>query len=294
MAQTMQSEDRERKDGIDVFKMFIGQIEQYEPVSKEEEKELLRKIHEGDESARTKLVMSNIRFVISIATKYNHLGLDQIDLVQEGYIGLNEAVDKFDEKYGVRFLSYATYWIRESILSALAKNGRTIQLPKEQISLIRKINRVIEDFKQKNGIEPTETEIAEILDIADMTVSNAIQSSRNNISFEAPYKNDDDEDNKFSPQDTIHATDTDPEKYVDDQSKVKELEKALLVLPPSEQFVIGHLSGIRYNKSSISEIATKLKQPEKKIQQIKEKGIRGIKSKLKGDIVQEFISRMKK
>ena len=194
-------------DKESALKKYFDEIKDTKPLTKEEEAELAQRIHNGDEKAKEELITANLKFVVSVAKNYQHRGLDLEDLINDGNVGLIKAAERFDGTKGYRFISYAVWWIRESILEALAKNGRTIRLPRNQIELIGKINTTIKEFELEHGRIPTAEEISKILEVVDKKVQFALESSSRVESIDSAQTVDDDRTilDKYDAPDTVAA-----------------------------------------------------------------------------------------
>ncbi len=169
---------------------YFDEVEAGPLLSREEEKELAKRIEQGDQEAREKLASANLRLVISIAKKYRGYGLDFLDIIQEGNIGLMKAIDKFDWRKGYKFSTYATWWIRQAILKALNNESRTVRVPSHVSSLNRKIDSFIKSHKEKTGEKPSTEEIAEELDVTVDKIRNARQAKRESVSLDKPLRED--------------------------------------------------------------------------------------------------------
>lgn len=177
------------------LKRYLQSISQYQPLSREEEQELGRRIHAGDEKALDKLILSNLKFVVSIANRYRNTGLPVTDLINQGNLGLVEAAKRYDPEKGVKFISYAVWWIRQAIIQALAEQSGTVKLPIKQAGILFRINAATERLTKELGREPTAPEISEELKMAESDIENILRVSRNYLSLEAPIK--DGEDKSF-------------------------------------------------------------------------------------------------
>ncbi len=172
----------------DVLKSYINKISNFHHLTKEEEYELGKRIQQGDQKALEKLILSNLKFVVSIANKYKNTGVNIADLINHGNLGLIEAARRFDPDRGVKFISYAVWWIRQSIIQALSEQSGAVKLPIKQASILYKINDAIEKLTKEKGIEPTSYDIAKYLDMDVQDVENVLRVSRNYLSLEAPIK----------------------------------------------------------------------------------------------------------
>lgn len=278
--------ERVSHDDSDSTKIYHRDIRRQELISPEEEARLAERIHAGDEEALNTLVSANLRFVVTVAKQYQNLGLPLPDLISYGNMGLMEAAQRFDETRGFRFLSYAVWWIRESILKGLAENGRNIRLPKGQVDLIGRINKTISAFEQENGRTPSESEIADILGIVDKSVVNAINASARTVSIDAPRSEDDD-------RDYLETVDVADSVSADDEtikhSRRKGVKEILSVLPPYEQYILFHSEGLcGYEKMSIEEIAQKLGKTELRIRQVRDKAMRHLKKEVPEEVLRKL------
>lgn len=176
----------------DQVKNYLQRISEYKPLSREEEYKLGKKIQRGDKKALEKLVLANLKFVVTIANKYKISGIPLADLINQGNVGMLEAAKRFNPEKGVKFISYAVWWIRQSIIQSLAEQSGTVKLPIKQASILYKINGAIENLSKELGREPRSDEIAEYLDISEDDIENILRVSRNYLSLEAPVKEGED------------------------------------------------------------------------------------------------------
>ncbi len=188
----VETKARGNTDGNPVRRYF-DEVEAGPLLSREEEKELAKRIEQGDEEAREKLASANLRLVISIAKKYRGYGLDFLDIIQEGNIGLMKAIDKFDWRKGYKFSTYATWWIRQSILKALNNESRTVRVPSHVTSLNRKIDSFINDYKEEHGEKPSTDQIADELDVDKAKVRKARRAKKESVSLDKPLREDEGE-----------------------------------------------------------------------------------------------------
>lgn len=276
-------------DNESALKKYLSDIKDTKPLSKEEEVELAQRIHNGDKKAKEELINANLKFVVFVAKNYQHRGLDLEDLINEGNIGLVKAAERFDGTKGYRFISYAVWWIREFILQSLANNGRTIRLPRKQIELIGKINTTIKEFELEHGRTPTAEEISKILEVVDKKVQFALESSSRVESIDSSLTEDDDRTilDKYDAPDSVTA-----DKELIDEETSAEFKRILSVISPQGQYVIGHFFGIGYEKMSLEEIAKRLDMPKERIQQIKEKGIRQLRTRTKNKRLKKLLENL--
>lgn len=240
----------------------------------EEEVELARRIHKGDKEAFERLVCCNLRFVVSVAKQYQNQGIALIDLINEGNIGLIKVAQKFDETRGFKFISYAVWWIRQSILQAISEFSRPVRLPLNQIGLQNKVKRAIEDFIQEFERRPSVEEIAEITDLDIYKVQDALDSISKKVSVDAPFGED--ESNSMI---DIMTDDSAPgtDKHLDKESLSTDIDFALSVLNERERQVIKMLFGIGCKEMTAEEVATLLNLTRERVRQIKERALRRLR-----------------
>ncbi len=212
----------------DLLKSYLNKISQFNPLSREEEYKLGKRIQQGDEDALNKLILCNLKFVVSIANRYRNSGINITDLINQGNLGLVEAAKRFDPERGVKFISYAVWWIRQAIIQALAEQSGTVKLPIKQASILYKINDAVEKLTKENGREPTPYELSKYLDMDSEDIENILRVSRNYLSLEAPIKEGEDKsfidllesETGSVEQEIIHGTLTEAlEEIVDELSE---------------------------------------------------------------------------
>lgn len=252
---------------IDTYLRDIAQLPLLTP---EEEVSLARRIHDGDERALERMVQGNLRFVVSVAKNYQNMGLDLEDLISAGNMGLVTAAKRFDETRGFKFCSYAVWWIRQSILQAISKEGRTVALPANQLSLLSKIGRETSRLEQELQRTPTAEELTERLDANEDHVSWLLHTSDRPMSLDAPIQGDD----SSMRIDTIadHSYRTDDSLMA--ESLHTEIESALAILPQNEQNILKMSFGIDHpHPCSLDEIALQMKLTRERVRQIQAKAI---------------------
>ena len=259
---------------------YLQEIGREELISVGEEVELAQKIKQGDDKALDKLVRANLRFVVSVAKQYQNQGLSLPDLINEGNLGLIRAAQKFDETRGFKFISYAVWWIRQSILQALAEQSRIVRLPLNQVGSLNKITKELAKFEQENERKPSPEELAERLDIPVDKISDTLKVSGRSISVDAPFVEG--EDNSLLdvlPNDDSPMADS----SLNQESLSKEVDRALRQLYDREREILKMFFGIGCPEMTLEEIGTKFDLTRERVRQIKEKAIRrlkGQKSKL--------------
>ncbi len=259
---------------------YLQEIGREELISVSEEVELAQRIKKGDRAALEKLTKANLRFVVSVAKQYQNQGLSLPDLIDEGNLGLIRAAQKFDETRGFKFISYAVWWIRQSILQALAEQSRIVRLPLNQVGSLNKITKEMSRFEQENERRPSTEELAERLDMPVDKVSDTIQVSGRHISVDAPFVEG--EDNSLL---DVLTNDDSPMADADlnRESLSKEVDRALKQLYDREREILKMFFGIGCQEMTLEEIGAKFDLTRERVRQIKEKAIRrlkGQKSKL--------------
>jgi RNA polymerase primary sigma factor len=255
---------------------YLHEIGKEELINAEEEVELARRIRKGDQVALNKLIKANLRFVVSVSKQYQNQGLSLPDLINEGNLGLIKAAQRFDETRGFKFISYAVWWIRQSILQALAEQARIVRLPLNKIGSINKINRTFADLEQKFEREPSVQEIAQVLDLAPEEVKESLKSSGRHVSMDAPITQDD-EGNMY---DVMLSKDTPPpDKGLLNDSLRKEIERALSTLTYREANIIRLYFGLNgKHPHTLEEIGEEFNLTRERVRQIKEKAIKRLKN----------------
>ena len=249
---------------------YLQEIGREQMISLDEEAELAHRIKQGDEEALEKLTKANLRFVVSVAKQYQGQGLSLVDLINEGNVGLITAAKKFDETRGFKFISYAVWWIRQSILQALAENSRIVRLPQNQVGNVSKVNRFYHQFIQKNERLPSVDEVAEALDMEPEKVNAVLISSGKHVSMDAPLVEDEDSCllDLFS-----NREDSDTDAQLVTESLATEIDRAISQLPDREAKIIKMFFGIQSPELSLEEIGEKMKLSRERVRQIKEKGL---------------------
>ncbi len=258
-------------EALDKYLVEIGRAPL---ISIDEEIELAQMIRHGGrnaERAKEKLVSANLRFVVSVAKQYQHQGLSLTDLIDEGNIGLIKAAEKFDETRGFKFISYAVWWIRQSILQAIAEQSRIVRLPLNQTGALSKINQTINTFEQENGRRPSNTELEELTGVESEKIEQAIKADAHHMSIDAPFGDDD--DNTMS--DLLSSgDDTRTDKQVDYQSLTSDLDTVLRrVLKDRELRIVKECFGIGCQEKGLEEIGTEMGLTRERVRQIREKSI---------------------
>ena len=254
---------------------YLQEIGREELVSPEEEVELSQRIRKGDQRALEKLTRANLRFVVSVAKQYQNQGLSLPDLINEGNLGLIKAAEKFDETRGFKFISYAVWWIRQSILQALAEQSRIVRLPLNQVGSLNKINKALSQFEQKNERAPSNEELSEMIDIPQDKISDTLRVSGRHVSVDAPFVEG--EDNSLL---DIIPNDDSPmaDRGLVNESLSTEIERSLQILTTREREIIKSFFGIGCQEMTLEEIGERLDLTRERVRQIKEKAIRKLKN----------------
>ena len=265
---------------------YLQEIGREELVSPEEEVELAQRIRKGDQEALEKLTRANLRFVVSVAKQYQNQGLSLPDLINEGNLGLIKAAGKFDETRGFKFISYAVWWIRQSILQALAEQSRIVRLPLNQVGSLNKINKALGKFEQENERQPSTEELSEMIDIPKDKIADTLRVSGRHVSVDAPFVEG--EDNSLLdvlPNDDSPSAD----KGLNNESLSTEIERALQILTPREREIIKSFFGIGCQEMTLEEIGERLDLTRERVRQIKEKAIRKLKKPAASKLLKSYL-----
>lgn len=272
--------------GSEALERYLQDISKEEMVSTDEEVELAKRIRQGDKNALERLVKANLRFVVSVAKQYQGQGLELTDLINEGNVGLINAAMKFDETRGFKFISYAVWWVRQSILQALADKSRLVRLPLNQIGYVSKVNHFYHDFMQKNNRAPSLDEVADALGMEKSKVNAALLTSGKHISMNAPLI--DDEDSCLLDLLTNDDKGNADSSLISDSLK-EEVHHALDLLPERESQVIRMYFGINTPELSLEEIGEKLNLSRERVRQIKEKALTLLRNAQIESVLKEYL-----
>ena len=274
-------------EALDKYLVEIGRAPL---ISIDEEIELAQKIKKGGrdgERAKEKLVTANLRFVVSVAKQYQHQGLSLTDLIDEGNIGLVKAAEKFDETRGFKFISYAVWWIRQSILQAIAEQSRIVRLPLNQVGSLNKINREINKFEQENQRKPSLTELANATQIEEEKIDQSLMADSHHVSIDAPFQEC--EDNSMVDI-MAGGDDSRTDKQVDHESMALELENVLRkVLKDREITIIRECYGIGCHEKGLEEIGDQLGLTRERVRQIREKSIAKLRDSGYAKILMKYL-----
>ena len=265
---------------------YLQEIGHEELLSVEEEVELAQKIKKGDRRALERLTRANLRFVVSVAKQYQNQGLSLPDLINEGNVGLIKAAEKFDETRGFKFISYAVWWIRQSILQAIAEQSRIVRLPLNQVGSVNKINRELNKFEQEHERRPSVDEIADRIDLPEDKIEEAMKANNRHVSMDAPFV--DGEDNSLL---DVLADNNMPmaDKALVQESLRKEIDRAIELLNDREQKVVRAFFGIGSPEMTLEEIGDKYNLTRERVRQIKEKAIRRLRHNTKSKLLKSYL-----
>jgi RNA polymerase primary sigma factor len=265
---------------------YLQEIGREELVTPDEEVELAQRIRKGDQEALEKLTRANLRFVVSVAKQYQNQGLSLPDLINEGNLGLIKAAEKFDETRGFKFISYAVWWIRQSILQALAEQSRIVRLPLNQVGSLNKINKALSKFEQENERQPSNEELSEMIDVPKDKISDTLRVGSRHVSVDAPFVEG--EDNSLLdvlPNDDSPSAD----RGLVNESLNTEIERALSTLTDREREIIKSFFGIGCQEMTLEEIGERFGLTRERVRQIKEKAIRRLKSPSRSKLLKGYL-----
>ena len=265
---------------------YLQEIGKEEMLTAEEEVELAQRIKNGDQKALERLTRANLRFVVSVAKQYQNQGLTLSDLINEGNMGLLKAAERFDETRGFKFISYAVWWIRQSILQAISEQSRIVRLPLNQVGSVNKINREINKFEQAHERRPSVEEIADNIDLPQEKIGEAMNISGRHVSVDAPFTSDED-----SSLLDVLTNDDNPSTDIAlvEESLRAEIQDALGVLNERERNVIEASYGINQTELTLEEIGEKYGLSRERVRQIKEKAIRKLRTCTKNKILKSYL-----
>jgi RNA polymerase primary sigma factor len=265
---------------------YLQEIGREDLISVEEEVELAQRIKKGDQVALEKLTRANLRFVVSVAKQYQNQGLSLPDLINEGNLGLIKAAEKFDETRGFKFISYAVWWIRQSILQALAEQSRIVRLPLNQVGSLNKINKAYSKFEQEHERKPSPEELADQLELPAEKVADTLRVSGRHISVDAPFVEG--EDNSLL--DVLVNNDSpNADKTLINESLAREIERALATLTERESDIIKLFFGIGCQEMTLEEIGERFGLTRERVRQIKEKAIRRLRHTSRSKLLKSYL-----
>ena len=265
---------------------YLQEIGHQDLLTADEEVELAQQIRKGDRKALERLTKANLRFVVSVAKQYQNKGLSLPDLINEGNLGLIKAAERYDETRGFKFISYSVWWIRQSILQAIAEQSRIVRLPLNQVGSVNRIARELNKFEQENERKPSVEEMADRIDLPEEKIAEAMKINTNHVSMDAPFA--DGEDNSLL--DVLPNTDSPSTDNVLDQESLRtEIGRVLDVLNDREQKVIKAFFGIGMQEMTLEEIGDKYNLTRERVRQIKEKAIRRLRYNTKSKTLKTYL-----
>ncbi|GJG27183.1 MULTISPECIES: sigma-70 family RNA polymerase sigma factor [Segatella] len=265
---------------------YLQEIGHEDLISVDEEVELAQRIKKGDKRALERLTKANLRFVVSVAKQYQNQGLSLPDLINEGNLGLIKAAKKFDETRGFKFISYAVWWIRQSILQAIAEQSRIVRLPLNQVGSVNKINRLVNSFEQENERRPSVDEIADNIDLPEDKIADALNVNTHHVSVDAPFQEG--EDNSLL--DVLPNTDIpSADSELVHESLREEIARVLETLNQRERNVVEAFFGIGQAEMTLEEIGDKYGLTRERVRQIKEKAIRRLRHNTKNKYLKSYL-----
>ena len=281
---TKQVTNRETKS----LNSYLQDVSKIDMITAEEEVELAQRVREGDQSALDKLTKANLRFVISVAKQYQNQGLTLSDLINEGNVGLVKAAQRFDETRGFKFISYAVWWIRQSILQAIAEQSRVVRLPLNKIGDINKIRKASIHLEQVHQRVPSASEIAKELDMTVSSVKQSLKNSSRSLSMDAPFQEGENDNNLY---DVISSGETpNPDKALIHESLKIEIDRALDTLAPREADVVKLNFGLSGQPAmTLQEIGDTFELSRERVRQIREKAIRRLRQESKSHILKKYL-----
>ena len=281
----LKTQDKNRAEKS--LEKYLGEIGEYSPLPAEQEIDLAIKIKKDDKEALDSLVRANLRFVVSVAKEYQNQGLPMEDLINEGNLGLIKAASRFDETRGFKFISYAVWWIRQSILQALAEQSRIVRLPLNRVGAINKIGKVLDNLGQEFERDPSLEELAEHMDMSSQELADTLKTSSRHMSLDAPFQQG--EGNSLMDvlqNDQLPSPDTD----LMDESLRVEIEKVLHTLTGREAKIIKLYFGLDQDRPlTLEEIGEIFNLTRERVRQIKEKALRKLQHKTRRKPLQKYL-----
>ncbi|GET29635.1 RNA polymerase sigma factor RpoD/SigA [Prolixibacter sp. SD074] len=268
---------------------YLHEIGKVELLTADEEVTLAKRIKKGDRKALERLVNANLRFVVSVSKQYQNQGLSLPDLINEGNLGLIKAAQRFDETRGFKFISYAVWWIRQSILQALAEQSRIVRLPLNKIGSINKINKAFAQLEQEFQREPSPEEVAKILDMHPKVVEDSMNANNHHVSMDAPLKEDENTGNNL--YDIMFSEDSpSPDNKLISESLREEIERSLATLGEREAEVLRYYFGLNgYRPHTLEEIGQEFDLTRERVRQIKEKAIKKLKNQFRNRLLKSYL-----
>jgi RNA polymerase primary sigma factor len=278
-----QSITNRESQSLDKYLTEIGKVDL---ITADEEVILAQKIREGDQAALERLTKTNLRFVVSVAKQYQNQGLTLGDLINEGNLGLIKAAKRFDETKGFKFISYAVWWIRQSILSAVAEQSRIVRLPLNQIGSLNKIRQAFSKLEQQYAREPSQAELADILETTEDKICDSLSNSGRHVSMDAPFVQG--EENTLL--DVLQNNEPTTDDYLMEESLSQEIMRSLVTLAEREREVIVLFFGLGNNYPlSLEEIGEKYNLTRERVRQIKDKALQRLRHTSRSNLLQSYL-----
>ena len=265
---------------------YLQEIGREDLITVEEEVELAQRIRKGDQAALEKLTKANLRFVVSVAKQYQNQGLSLPDLINEGNLGLIRAAEKFDETRGFKFISYAVWWIRQSILQALAEQSRIVRLPLNQVGSLNKINKALARFEQEHERTPSPDELALELDLPREKIVDTMRVSGRHVSVDAPFAEG--EDNNLLDV-LVNGDSPNADRALINESLSTEVDRALYTLTERERDIVKYFFGIGCTEMTLEEIGDKFGLTRERVRQIKEKAVRRLRTSSRSKLLKTYL-----
>src|SRR5680860_772630 len=265
---------------------YLQEIGKVDLITADEEVELAQRIKAGDQAALEKLTKANLRFVVSVAKQYQNQGLTLPDLINEGNLGLIKAAQRFDETRGFKFISYAVWWIRQSILQALAEQSRIVRLPLNQVGSLNKINKAFSKFEQEHERKPSPEELAESLELPADKVADTLRVSGRHVSVDAPFV---DGENNSLLDVLVNNDSPNADRPLMMESLGKEISRALATLTERETDIITQFFGIGCQELTLEEIGERFGLTRERVRQIKEKAIRRLRHTSRSKLLKTYL-----
>ena len=268
---------------------YLHEIGKVELLSAEKEVELAKRIRKGDRDALETLIKANLRFVVSVSKQYQNQGLSLPDLINEGNLGLIKAAERFDETRGFKFISYAVWWIRQSILQALAEQARIVRLPLNKIGSINKINKAFNKLEQEFQREPTLDELAELMETRPDLIEDSLNFSSVHVSMDAPLR-DEEGNNMYDVM--LNEESPSPDIGLIDNSLKTEIERSLNTLGEREADILRYYFGLNSNQPhTLEEIGDEFGLTRERVRQIKEKAIKKLKNQYRNRLLKSYLGK---
>ncbi len=265
---------------------YLQEIGRYDLIGVEEEVELAQRIRKGDQTAIEKLTRANLRFVVSVAKQYQNQGLSLPDLINEGNLGLIKAAEKFDETRGFKFISYAVWWIRQSIMQAINEQSRIVRLPLNQVSSLSKYHKAVAEFEQKFQRRPTEDELSELLEIPKNKIMDTMKVSGRHVSVDAPFAEG--EDNSLL--DVLEDSDSPiADRGLLLESLQREIDRSLATLTERERTILRLSFGLGGIEMSLEEIGQQFDLTRERVRQIREKAIKRLRTTSRSNLLKQYL-----